>query len=135
MSYIDLARRYRPIIEKAMAGTDDMTASEAVQLSPSMKYNGSLIKAGTRINFNGVLKRAAVDLWDTEANSPEHAPALWEDVAYRDGFRIIPETITATTAFALGERGWWNNTLYESIIDSNVFTPSQYAAGWKEVTQ
>lgn len=135
MSYIEQARKLRPIIEKAMAETDDLTASVAVELSPVMKYDGRLIKSGTRINYGGVLKRAAVDLWDTEANNPDNAPALWEDVAYRDGFRIIPETITATAAFALGERGWWQDKLYESKINANVYTPEQYPVGWEEVTK
>lgn len=135
MSYIEQARKLRPIIEKAMAETDDLTASTAVELSPAMKYDGRLIKAGTRINYGGVLKRAAVDLWDTEANNPDNAPALWEDVAYRDGIRIIPETISASAAFALGERGWWQEKLYESKINANVYTPEQYPAGWEEVTQ
>lgn len=134
MSYIDLARKLRPIIEQAMAGTDDRTASEAVELSPMLKYDGGLIKAGTRINYGGTLKRAAVDLWDTKENSPDNAPTLWEDVAYRDGVRIIPETITASAAFALGERGFWRDRLYESTINANVYTPAQHPAGWKEVT-
>lgn len=135
MSYIEQARKFRPIIERAMASTDDATASAAVELSPVMKYDGGLIKAGTRINYGGVLKRAAVDLWDTEANNPDNAPALWEDVAYRDGIRIIPETISASAAFAFGERGWWQDKLYESKINANVYTPEQYPAGWEEVTQ
>ena len=134
MSYIEQARKLRPIIETAMAGTDDKTASSAVEFSPGMKYDGSLIKAGTRINHGGMLKRAAVDLWDTEANNPDNAPALWEDIAYRDGVRIIPATITAITAFAQGERGWWQDKLYESKINANVYTPEQYPAGWEEVT-
>lgn len=135
MSYIEQARKLRPIIETAMAGTDDKTASEAVELSPVMKYDGGLIKAGTRINHGGALKRAVVDLWDTEANNPDNAPELWEDVAYRDGVRIIPTTISATAAFAQGENGWWQDKLYESQINANVYTPEQYPAGWKEVTE
>lgn len=53
------------------------------------------------------LKRAAVDLWDNEANTPDAAPTLWEDIDYRDGIRVIPETITVGLAFAKGEKGWW----------------------------
>lgn len=134
MSYIEQARKLRPIIETAMTGTDDKTASAAVELLPTMKYDGGFIKAGTRINHGGELKRAAVDLWDTEANNPGNAPSLWEDIAYRDGIRIIPTTITATAAFAQGERGWWQDKLYESRINANVYTPEQYPAGWEEVT-
>lgn len=112
--------------------TDDATASRAVEFHPEMQYNGKLIPAKTRINWNGKLKRTAVDIWDTEDNNPDNAPALWEDIAYRDGFRIIPETITATLAFSTGECGWWGDRLYESLIDGNVHTPDAYPAGWKE---
>lgn len=103
------------------------------ELSPKLKQDGSLVKSGTRINWNGKLKRAAVDLWDTQANNPDNAPTLWEDIAYRDGHRIIPATITAGTAFALDECGWWGDTLYRSKLAANVYTPEQYPAGW-EVT-
>lgn len=115
--------------------TDDATASRAVEFHPGMQYDGSLIPAKTRINWNGTLKRAAVDLWDTEANNPDNAPTLWEDIAYRDGFRVIPQTITAGTAFALDECGWWGDTLYRSTISANVWTPEQYPAGWKAATE
>ena len=96
-----------------------------------MKYDGSLIPYQTRINWNGTVKMAAADLWDTEENNPDNAPALWSDLKYRDGIRIIPEVITAAEAFAKGERGWWGEDLYESLIDANVYTPAQYPEGWR----
>ena len=55
-------------------------------------------------------------------------------MAYRDGIRIIPETITAGTAFAKDELGWWGDTLYKSLLDANVWTPEQNASGWEKVT-
>lgn len=113
--------------------TDDATASRAVEFHPEMQYNGSLIPAKTRINWKGVLKRASVDVWDTESNNPDNAPTLWEDIAYKDGFRIIPEIITATLAFKKDECGWWNDNLYQSIIEGNVYTPEQYPSGWELV--
>ena len=127
------ALRIREIVEQASVSLDDKTASEAPTLFPRLKENGSLIPAGTRINWNGVVKRAAVDLWDTKENNPDNAPALWENILYRDGIRIIPEIITAGTAFAKGEQGWWNGVLYESTIDNNVWTPETYPTGWKTV--
>ncbi len=128
------ALRLRAIVEQAAASLDDQTASAGAALFPRLKQDGALVKAGTRINWNGTLKRAAADLWDTEANNPDNAPTLWEDIAYRDGFRIIPQTITAGTAFALDECGWWGDTLYRSTISNNVWTPEQYSAGWEAVT-
>ena len=128
------ALRLRAIVEQAAASLDDKTASAGAVLFPRLKQDGALVKAGTRINWNGTLKRAAVDLWDTEANNPDNSPTLWEDIAYRDGFRIIPQIITAGTAFALDECGWWGDTLYRSTISNNVWTPEQYSAGWEAVT-
>lgn len=110
--------------------TDDATASRAVEFHPEMQYNGSLIPAKTRIDWKGKLKRAAVDLWDTEANNPDNAPTLWENISYKDGIRIIPEVITATLAFSEGEYGWWGDKLYRSKANGNAYTPAVYPANW-----
>ena len=127
------ALKLRAIVEQAAASLDDKTASEAPTLFPRLKQDGSLVRAGTRICHNGEIKKAAVDLWDTADNSPDNATALWETLDYKDGYRIIPETITVTGAFAKGERGWWNGKLYESAVENNVYTPEQYAPNWTEV--
>lgn len=133
MTILEQARKYRAIIEQAMALTDDKVASEAPDLSAALKEDNSLVKAGTRINWNGILKRAAVDLWDTAENNPDNAPALWEDIAYREGYRLIPEVITVGTAFAKDECGWWEEELYKSLLDANVYTPAAYPAGWEKI--
>ena len=126
------AMRVRKVIEQAVTSLDDAMASEAPTLFPGMRYDGNLIRVGTRICWNGVIKRAAVDLWDAERNDPDNAPSLWENIAYKDGWRYIPETITAGTAFDLGECGWWDGVLYRSLLAANVYTPAQYPAGWEE---
>lgn len=125
------AEKLRSLIEQAAVNLPDKEASEGAELFPRLKEDNSLISAGTRINWNGSIKKAAVDLWDTAENNPDNAPTLWEDISYREGIRIIPDTITVTTAFAKGEKGWWGDTLYVSLIDANVYTPEQYAAGWE----
>lgn len=129
------ALHLRAIVEQAAASLDDQTASCGAALFPRLKQDGALVKAGTRINWNGTLKRAAVDLWDTPENNPGTAPTLWAGIQYRNGYRIIPDTITVTTAFAEGEYGWWGDVLYHSTISSNVWTPEQYSAGWEAVTE
>ena len=133
MSHIEKAKKLRKIIESAICSVDDKTSSEAVELLPVLKNNGSLIKAGTRINYNGKIKKASVDLWDTEINSPDNAPTLWEDILYKDGYRIIPDILSVTTAFSKGETGWWKDKLHTSLVDYNVYTPEQYAPNWEEV--
>ena len=123
----------RSIVEQAATSLDDKTASTVATLFPRLKADGSLVSVGTRINWNGIVKKAAVDLWDTAENNPDNAPSLWQDIEYKEGYRIIPDTLTVTTAFAKGECGWWNGVLYRSLIDANVYTPAVYPQGWEEV--
>lgn len=131
---LERARQLRAMIEAAAGNLTDADASTAAELFPRLKQDGSLVSAGTRINWYGKVKRAAVDLWDTAENTPDAAPTLWEDIGYRDGIRIIPVTITAGTSFAKDELGWWGDTLYKSLLDANVWTPEQNASGWEKVT-
>ena len=128
------------IVEKAMLliknmllssqSLDDKEASITPELFARLNENGELIKVGTRINWNGVLKKASVDLWDTKENNPDNAPTLWEDITYKEGIRIIPEVITVGTAFSKDELGWWNDELYKSLLDNNVWTPEANPSGW-----
>ena len=120
-TYTERARALRPYIIKSAASLTDADASLAPELFTRLTGSGSLVKAGTRINWGGTIKRAA--------------PALWEDIAYKQGYRIIPETITAGLAFAKGEKGWWQTELYESLLDANVWTPSVNPDGWKKITE
>lgn len=124
----------RKVIELAVASIDDKNASISPDVFPQMRYNNELIKSGTRINWNGIVKKATSDLWDTELNNPDNAPTLWEDISYKDGYRIIPEVITATSAFGLDEIGWWENELYRSLLDANVHTPTAYPQGWEKIS-
>ena len=134
MITIARARQLRKMIETLSANLSDADASTSAELFPRLKQDGSLVAAGTRINWYGKVKRAAVDLWDRTENNPDNAPTLWEDIGYRDGIRIIPGTITAGLAFAKDELGWWGDTLYKSLLDANVWTPEQNASGWEKVT-
>lgn len=133
MNLIENARKLRSIIELASNSLDDKTASTAANLFPRLKQSGELVSAGTRINWNGTIKKAAADLWDTAENNPDNAPALWENIEYKDGHRFIPEIITVTTAFAKDECGWWKENLFKSLLDGNVYNPDEYPAGWEIV--
>ena len=133
MNILGRARMLRKNIIVSSASLEDKIASETPELFARLNQNGELIKVGTRINWNGVLKRASVDLYDTLENNPDNAPTLWEDIEYKEGYRIIPQTITVGTAFSKDELGWWEDTLYKSLLDNNVWTPEQYPSGWEIV--
>lgn len=130
---LDNARKIRELLMKIIGNLSDADASTAPDMFPRLKENGELVNAGTRVNWNGVIKKAATDLWDTVENNPDNAPALWVDINYREGIRIIPEVITVTEMFAEGELGWWENILYKSLVNNNVYTPAQYEPYWEIV--
>ena len=124
------AMKLRSVMELSATSLDDNTASTAVALFPHLKEDGTLVSAGTRINWNGMIKKAAADLWDTAENNPDNAPSLWQDIAYKEGYRMIPDPITVTTAFAKDECGWWEGELYRSLVDANVYAPAAYPRYW-----
>lgn len=126
------AIRMRQIIELGMANVPDKEASEVPTLFPAMTYDGALIKQGTRIHWNGKIKRASVDLWNREDSSPDNAPTLWEDIDYKEGYRIIPAVITATLAFKMDEMGWWGDELYKSKMEGNTHTPDVAPEVWEK---
>lgn len=130
---LEKAARLHALISASRKLVDDKTASIAPEMFGRLKEDGSLISHGTRINWNGTLKRAAVDLWDTKENNPDNAPTLWADIAYRAGHRIIPEVITVTLKFSEGETGWWGDVLYRSKVDANVYNPAVYPDNWEVV--
>lgn len=131
MDILERARILRQNIIYGSASLDDRTASQSPELYDRLNENGQLVPVGTRINWNGTLKRASVDLFDTLENNPDNAPIIWEDIDYKEGYRIIPETITVGTAFSKDELGWWKDNLYISLIDNNTWTPEQYPSGWE----
>lgn len=128
---VEEARAWRKQLEAALPAIPDKEASGSPDLFPTLKQDGKRITVGTRINWNGWLKQATVDLWDTEENDPDHAPTLWVKINYKNGVRVIPDPITAAEAFGMDELGWWDGGIYKSLLNSNVYTPEQYAAGWE----
>ncbi len=129
------ARKLRAAMVAASAGMDDRAGSEAPQMFGRLTQDGSLIRAGTRINWDGQLMKANTDLWDTAENTPDKAPELWTEVAYRNGYRVIPETFTAENAFMKGETGYSraDGNYYEAQADGTVFPPQEYPSVWKQV--
>lgn len=132
--------RLHTVIDAGRKLVDDKTASIAPELFSKMTYENRdsedtipLIKAGTRINWNGTLKKAAVDLWDMEQYNPDNSPELWADLLYRAGHRIIPDEISVTLAFSKGETGWEGDVLYRSKKDANVYPPSVRPDDWEVV--
>ena len=135
------AVRMRRIIEQAMSGQaiDNKTAYEGrtlYQKAGKEFWDGHLVKVSTKIRWGDKLVAAAVDLWANVENDPDHAPELWEEILYKNGYRVLTGPISASNPVKPGECCWENDVLYECVYPTTcVYRPSEYAQGWKVIEQ
>lgn len=130
---IDLAKKYRTIIENAMQNVSDETALEAVSLFPQWK-EGEAYTVGQRVHFSGVLYSVLQNHTSQADWTPATASSLFAKVLIPDT-NIIPEweQPDSTNGYSIGDRVIFEGVVYESIIDNNVWSPSAYPAGWETV--
>ena len=65
---------------------------------------------------------------------PPGVPALYKAIGLtHEGVPIWAQPLGAHDAYAKGDRVMYNDRLYESLMDGNVWSPSAYPAGWKAV--
>lgn len=127
---LNARERFHQQIKEALAEKTDIERSKAPLLHDSWRV-GRECAAGDVLRYDGRLYRCLIAHTAQADWVPDVAPSLWTQIMYRDGYRIIPEMIESTQAFAIGELGWWGDALYTSLIDGNVWTPEAYPAGWK----
>ncbi len=108
-------------------------ATDAYNIGDIVSYKNKLYKS--IINSN---------VW-----SPDVYPAGWEeytestgggstettepDTPSTDNIKEFVQPTGAHDAYKKGDKVKYNGKIYESLIDSNVYSPDAYPAGWKEV--
>ena len=106
---------------------DPWTVDEAVSVGDIRSYDGKLYKV--------------VQAHTTQADwIPDATPALWTEIAppeTEDGEEIVPDFVQPTgahDAYNTGDKVLFEGKIYESTIDANTWSPTEYPQGWKEVT-
>ena len=136
------AETLRSVIERLTGSAssdqlDNKTAYEARALfSRTPVWDGRLVTVGQRIRWGDKLMAATADLWATETNNPDNAPTLWEEILYRDGYRVLTGPISASNPVKPGEWCWEDGVLWACIYP-NVCTyrPSEYDGAWERVNE
>lgn len=133
MTLIELARKLRPLIEKASASLDDADALDGVQLFPVWSPAG-VYAAGERVSNNGILYRCLQGHTAQETWNPVDAPSLWAKVLIPDP-DVIPawEQPDSTNPYMKGDKVTHNGKTWTSDVDNNVWQPGVY--GWTEVLE
>ena len=131
MNLIELARKLRPIIEKAMESVDDTTALDAVTLFPAWAGDGVAYAEGVRVRHNGALYRVLTAHTSQPDWTPDAAPSLFAKVLIPDDTTIYPwQQPDSTNPYAAGDKVTHNGKTWVSDVDNNVWEPGVY--GWTE---
>lgn len=133
MTLLELAQKLRPYIEKAAMFLDDEDALEAVQLFPNWSSDAAYF-IDDKVRYNNILYKCLQNHAAQAGWTPEAAPSLWARVLIPD-VTVIPEweQPDSTNAYMIGDKVSYDGKNYESVIDNNIWSPSAYPAGWKEI--
>lgn len=68
--------------------------------------------------------------------TPDTAVSLYKAIGVTEtGYPVWVQPLGATDAYNTGDIVSYNDALYISTIDGNVWAPDAYPAGWKEYTE
>ena len=137
MTLIELARKLRPLIEKASVSLDDVDALDGVQLFPVWSPAG-VYAAGERVSNNGILYRCLQGHTAQETWNPVDAPSLWAKVLIPDP-DVIPawEQPDSTNPYMKGDKVTHNGKTWASLVDNNTWEPGLTGTEtvWTEVLE
>lgn len=88
-----------------------------------------------RSSAGRVVKLLQVYNSDIYTNEPEELPAQWGFVWSQNPEKAKPFIALSTSPYNKGDCciDINDNYIYKSLIDNNVFSPTDYPAGWKKV--
>lgn len=127
--------KIRSMIEKAAVSLADDDAIVAPELFPAWAVSVAYA-VDERIRYGEKLYRC-VQAHTSQADwKPDSTPALWTEVAKPGEIPVWKQPTGSQDAYNTGDKVWYpdvNTTVYESVIDNNVWSPSDYPQGWKVV--
>lgn len=130
------ARELRAVIEGAVSAytMDDAAAISVVELFPKWEI-GKEYAIGNRVQHEGKLYECVNQHTAAAEWSPPVAASLWDEVKVdpETGYDEWQQPSGAHDAYNTGDRVVYNGSVYESLIDGNVWAPDAYPAGWKIV--
>ena len=132
----DKARRLRATIEILAQNLDDGAASSAAELFPNWSV-GTKYEKDERVRYNGILYKVLQSHTSQADWTPDTAFSLFARVLIPEP-EVIPvwEQPDSTNPYMKGDKVYYptaEDDIYESVVDNNVWSPSDYPDGWKIV--
>lgn len=125
------SRELRKQIEKTSETMDDESAVDYIELFPSWSGDGIEYNIGHRVRYNGVLYKVITQHKSTPTWAPDVSPSLFAEVlAISDDIILEWKQPDSTNPYMKGDKVIFDNNVYESLIDGNVWSPADYPGSW-----
>lgn len=137
MKPIEKAWQIRMKLNSVVSEMTDEQAVDYVVLFPQWSGNGIEYKTGERVVYNDMLYYILQDHISQLDWTPDVAHSLYAPVLIPDPTKINPweRPKAGTNGYMKGDKVLWNGVVKESTIDYNHYSPDEYPAGWKDVTE
>ena len=110
---------------------DAETASAHTDMFEEWKPDTSY-KVGQIRKYNDVLYKVVQDHTSQADWLPSATPSLYEPIGLNEsGYPIWSKPSGAHDAYNKGDIVDYNERLYKSLIDGNVYSPDEYPSGWE----
>lgn len=147
MSLIEQAKEFRKEVEATKKATgklilkSDISTEELQDLMsvyPTFEVGVSL-KVGDIVRYQDKLYEV-IQAHTTQSDwTPDKVPALFKIFEVKKdsaGNEVVPEFKHPTGAhdtYKKGDKVQFKGAIYESLIDNNAYSPSEYSQGWKKI--
>lgn len=119
--------------QSSIAVLSDDVALLIPEVYPVWSGNSVEYKKDMRVTYNSVLYKVLTDHTSQASWTPTDAPSLFVKVLTSENEILDWEQPSADNAYMKGDKVRYNDKVYESLIDNNVWAPDAYPAGWKEI--
>ena len=141
MNKLQIAEQFRKALQMFAASLDDEKAMEVATIYDAWAAGksyavGEFITYGTN-GVGDVQLYKVVQAHTSQAGwTPDVAASLYSAIGLDDsGYPVWSQPTGAHDAYNTGDIVNYNGTLYESLIDGNVYAPDAYPAGWELYTE
>lgn len=139
MNRLEKAREFRKRIDANLQATrklirvDELSEEELLgMINLYDNYQvGKLYRVDDIFKYEGKLYKVIQEHTSQEDWIPSELPALYLNMMPEN---VIPEWVQPTgvhDAYSIGDKVIFEGEVYESIIDGNTWSPTDYPQGWK----
>ena len=118
-----------------IATLSDDVALLIPEVYPLWSGDGKEYKKDERVTYYGELYKVLTNHTSQATWTPTDAPSLFAKVLTAQNEILEWEQPNANNVYMKGDKVKYEGKIYENLIDNNVWKPTEYPAGWKEITK